>query len=169
MLWESARAFFPGDNSLVSARKSHSPGVRGLVVRCLLFNPECSCSNPCVCANFLQVFRSRRFTFFGTETPIPFRLCETFFFESFLMFSKSSPFNLLHILQQNECWKIPKGPLFSDFSALRLEFLGKFLSKIFKRLLQVPFNFWKFCNRMDVEKSQSPFYSFRHCEIFQKE
>ena len=43
MLWQSAGAFFPRDNSLVSARKSHSSGVRGLVVRCLLFNPEVSC------------------------------------------------------------------------------------------------------------------------------
>ena len=48
--------FLPGDNSLVSARKSHSSGARGLVARCLLFNPEGSCSNPCVCVNFLQVF-----------------------------------------------------------------------------------------------------------------
>ena len=46
--------FSPGDNSLFSARKSHSSGVRGLVVRYLLFNPEGSCSNPFVCANFLK-------------------------------------------------------------------------------------------------------------------
>ena len=45
---------FPRDNSLVSARKSHSSGVRGLVVRCLPFNPEGSGSNPCVCANFFS-------------------------------------------------------------------------------------------------------------------
>ena len=46
VLWESSGAFFPRDNSLVSSRKSHSSGVLGLVVRCLLFNPEGSCSNP---------------------------------------------------------------------------------------------------------------------------
>ena len=46
VLWECAGAFFPRDNSLVSARKSHSSGVRGLAVRFLLFNPEGSCSNP---------------------------------------------------------------------------------------------------------------------------
>ena len=40
------RVLFPRDNSFVSARKSHSSGVRGLVVRCLLFSPEGSCSNP---------------------------------------------------------------------------------------------------------------------------
>ena len=33
MLWESAGAFFPRDNALVSAGNSHSSGVRGLVVR----------------------------------------------------------------------------------------------------------------------------------------
>ena len=53
--------FFPRDNSLISRGNSHVSRVRGLVVRCLLFNPEVSCSNPWVCANFLQVFRSRRF------------------------------------------------------------------------------------------------------------
>ena len=40
VLWESAGAFFPGDNSLVSRGKSHSSRVRRLVVRCLLFNPK---------------------------------------------------------------------------------------------------------------------------------
>ena len=53
--------FFPRDNSLISRGNSHVSRVRGLVVRCLLLNPEVSCSNPWVCANFLQVFRSRRF------------------------------------------------------------------------------------------------------------
>ena len=47
--------FFPGDNFLVSRVKLHSSRVRSLVVRCLLFNPEVSFSNPCICANFLQV------------------------------------------------------------------------------------------------------------------
>ena len=45
VLWERAGAFFRV-TTLVSARKSHSSGVRGLVLRCLLFNPEGSCSNP---------------------------------------------------------------------------------------------------------------------------
>ena len=68
VLRESAGAFFRTTNSLVSARRSHSSGVRDLVVRCLLFNPGVSCSNPCVCASFLQVFR--RFSLFRNyETP----------------------------------------------------------------------------------------------------
>ena len=63
MLWESAGAFFHA-TTLVSARKSHSSGLRGLVVRCSLFNPEGSCSNRCVWINFLQAFRCRRFRVF---------------------------------------------------------------------------------------------------------
>ena len=38
VLWESAGAFFPRDNSLISRGNSHVSRVRGLVVRCLLFN-----------------------------------------------------------------------------------------------------------------------------------
>ena len=93
VLWESAGAFLPRDNSLVSACKSHSSGVRGLVVRCLPFNPEGSCSNPCVCANFFkQIFRSRRFSIFRHyETP-PFFGFVRLFFESFLMSSEDPPF-----------------------------------------------------------------------------
>ena len=64
------RVLFFRATTLVSARKSHSSGVLGLVVRSLLFNPEGSCSKPCVCANFLQVFRSRKFSLFRhCETP----------------------------------------------------------------------------------------------------
>ena len=59
--------FFPRDNSLVSDRKSHNSDYFGLVVRCLLFNPEGPGSNPCLCANFfLQNFQSRRFSLFST-------------------------------------------------------------------------------------------------------
>ena len=79
VLWESVGAFFPGDNSLVSSGKSHSSRVRGLVVRCLLFNPEVSCSNPCVCANFFtSIPKQKVLTFFGTMRP-PFFGFETFF------------------------------------------------------------------------------------------
>ena len=73
MLWESAGAFFPDDNSLVSARKSHRSGVRGLVVRCLLFNPAGLCSNRCVLANFFpSIPKQKVLTFFGTRRLPPF-------------------------------------------------------------------------------------------------
>ena len=67
VLWESAGAFFPRDNSLISRGNSHVSRVRGLVLRCLLFNPEVSCSNPWVCANFFtSIPKQTVLTFFGT-------------------------------------------------------------------------------------------------------
>ena len=101
VLWESAGAFFPRDNSLISRGNSHVSRVRGLVVRCLLFNPEVSCSNPWVCANFFtSIPKQKVLTFFGTMRLFGFvRL----FFEIFQMSPKSPPFNVFDILQENEC------------------------------------------------------------------
>ena len=90
MLWESAGAFFHGDNSLVSARNSHSSGVRGLV----------------------SIPKQKVLTFFGTmRLPPPFRLCETF--QKFLMSLNGPPFNLFDILQQTNV--NPKGSDFLKF------------------------------------------------------
>ena len=47
-----------------------------------------------------------------------FRHCATFF--SIFFSTKGSPFNCFGVLKQNGCWKIPKGPPFQFFSALRL-------------------------------------------------
>ena len=59
--------FFPRDNSLISRGNSHVSRVRGLVVRCLLFSPEVSCSNPWVCANFFtSIPKQKVLPFFGT-------------------------------------------------------------------------------------------------------
>ena len=59
--------FFPRDNSLISRGNSHVSRVRGLVVRCLLFNPEVLCSNPWVCADFFtSIPKQKVLTFFGT-------------------------------------------------------------------------------------------------------
>ena len=67
VLWESAGAFFPRDNSLISRGNSHVSRVRGLVVRCLPFNPEVSCSDAWVCANFFtSILKQKVLTFFGT-------------------------------------------------------------------------------------------------------
>ena len=190
MLWESAGAFFPRDNSPISRGNSHVSRVRGLVVRCLLFNPEVSCSNPWVCAYFFSsIPRQKVLTFFGTMrlfgfvrlffgfVRLFFRLCETFFpkflnvpkessFQFFLIFCKrtnvkkyqrvpffrvfgtmrlfkiliffknfldsliffqkffnvpkASSFQFFDILQQNECYKILKGPFFTFFGTMRL-------------------------------------------------
>ena len=53
--------------TLISRGNSHVSRVRGLVVRCLLFNPEVSCSNPWVCAKFFtSIPKQKVLTFFGT-------------------------------------------------------------------------------------------------------
>ena len=114
VLWESAGAFFFRATTLISRGNSHVSRVRGLVVRCLPFNPEVSCSNPWVCANFFtSIPKQKVLTFFGTMRLFGFvrlfsalwdffRLCETFF-EIFWMSPKSPPFNFFDILQENEC------------------------------------------------------------------
>ena len=56
--------FFLRDNSFISRGKSHISRVRGLVVRCLLFNPEVSCSDPWVCAYFLTSIPKQKVLFF---------------------------------------------------------------------------------------------------------
>ena len=82
--------FFPRGNSHVSR-------VRGLVVRCLLFNPEVSCSNPWVCANFFtSIPKQKVLTFFGTMRLFGFvRLFFGFvrlFFRNFLNVPEESSF-----------------------------------------------------------------------------
>ena len=93
--------FFPRDNSLISRGNSHVSRVRGLVVRCLLFNPEVSCSTPWVCANFLTSIPKHKFlTFFGTMRIFGFvRL----FFRNFSKVPKESSFQFFDILQHKEC------------------------------------------------------------------
>ena len=92
--------FFPRDNSLISRGNSHVSRVRGLVVRCLLFNPEVSCSNPWVCANFLTSILKHKFlTFFGTMRLFGF---VRHFFRNFSNVPKES-FQFFDILQQKEC------------------------------------------------------------------
>ena len=96
---------------LISRGKSHISLVRGLVVRCLLFNPEVSWSNPWVCAYFFtSISRQKVLTFFGTET---FRLCETFF-RNFLNVPKSPPFNFLMFCNRTNV-KNSKESLFQIF------------------------------------------------------
>ena len=136
MLWESAGAFFPRDNSLISRGNSHVSRVRGLVVRCLLFNPEVSCSNPWVCANFFYKYSEAEGSDFFRHYET-FRLCETFFrlcetfFRNFLNVPKESSFQFFDILQQNECYKILKGPFFQNFQHYETVQISNFFSKIF--------------------------------------
>ena len=131
--------FFPRDNSLISRGNSHVSRVRGLVVRCLLFNPEVSCSNPWVCATFFtSIPKQKVLTFFGTMRLFGFvRL----FFSKFFNVPKASSFHFFDILQQNECYKILKGPFrvpnafFRIFGTMRLNGNFEKIRKIFSQFL----------------------------------
>ena len=158
MLWKSAGAFFPRDNSLISRGKSHISRVRGLVVRCLLFNREVSCSNPWVCANFLTSILKHKFlTFFGTMRLFGFvRL----FFEIFQM-SPKSPFNFLIFCNRKNVKKIPKGPpFFQNFRHYKTVQNSHFcfFSKVFLRLPS-HFLFFFFQNFLMSTKGP-PFFLF---------
>ena len=162
VLWESAGAFFPRDNSLVSVRKSHSSGVRGLVVRCLVFNPEGSCSNPWVCANFFTSIPKQKVLTFSALWDSSLFSALWFFFENFLMSSKGPPFNSFRYFSTERMLRNPKGS-FSDFSALwdLKIFIFHFFRKFFKDSKGSSSFFLKFCNRMLVKKSQrAPFTVF---------
>ena len=71
----------------------------------------------------------------------------------------SPPFNFSDILQQNECQKSQRVPFFRIFGTMRLPiklliFCFFFRKFFIKDSRESPFNFLKFCNRMDVKKSQ---------------
>ena len=159
------RVLFFRATTLVSARKSHSSGVRGLVVRCLLFNPEGSCSNPEYALIFLQVFRSRTFSLFRHyETP-PFFGFVRLFFRNFLNVLKGSSLQFVLIFcnrtNVKKSQRVPSFRFFGTMRLLKILILFVFFSKIFQRLLRFPFNFLKFCNRMVVKKFQrAPFTVF---------
>ena len=132
--------FFPRDNSLVSAGKSHSSGVRGLVLRCLLFNPEGSCSNRCVYAYFLKHSEAEGFHFFGTVRLPPFRVCD--FSKIFRCPQRPLQFMLIFCNRTN-VKKFPKGSFFQIFwhyDSLKFSFFVFFrnLFKVSKR----SFNFF---------------------------
>ena len=142
LLWESVGAFFPRDDSLVSAGKSNSSGVCSLVVRCLLFNPEVTCSNPCVCPNFFTSISKQKGPFFHFfrhyETP-SFSF-ETFF-ENFLL-SWKNPFNFLLIFcNRMDVSKYQKVPSFRFFGTMKLFKILIFLF-CFRKLSRVPVNFF---------------------------
>ena len=100
--------FFPRDNSLISRGNSHVSRVRGLVVRCLLFNPEVSCSNPWVCANFFYKYSEAEGSDFFRHYET-FQLFETFgfvrlFFPKFFKCPQRVLLSIFFdILQENEC------------------------------------------------------------------
>ena len=143
--------------TLISRGKSHISPVRGLVVRCLLFNSEVSCSNPWVCAClFTSIPKQTVLTFFGTMRLFGFvRL----FFRNFFNVPKESSFQFFfRYFATERMVKIPKGPFFQNFrhheTAIKISHFLSFFRKFFiKDSKDSPFNFLKFCN--SVRKSNS--------------
>ena len=128
--------FFPRDNSLISRGNSHVSRVRGLVVRCLLFNPEVSCSNPWVCANFFtSIPKQKVLTFFGTMRLFGFvRLffgCETFFSKFFKCPQRVLLSIFLIFCKRTNVKKSQRVPFFRIFGTMRLFKILIFFSKIF--------------------------------------
>ena len=119
VLWESAVVLFfqtRTTTSLVSARKSHSSGVRGLVVRCLPFNPEGSGSNLCVCANFFYKYSEAEGShFFGTMRLHPFFGFVRLFFRKFISVPKGSPFIFLILCNRTNVEKFQRVLFFQIF------------------------------------------------------
>ena len=178
VLWESAGAFFPRDNSLVSAHKSHSSGVRGLLIRCLLFNPEGSCSNPWVCANFFtSIPKQKVLTFSALWDSSLFRLCEKIrlfrLFRKYFNVLKGSSLQFVLIFCNRTNVKKSQRVPFRFYGTMRLLknlIFCFFFENFSKTPICSPSFFLKFLNRMVVKESQrAPFYSFWHCEKFQNE
>ena len=116
------RVLFFRATTLISRGKSHVSRVRGLVVRCLLFNPEVSCSNPWVCANFYKYSEAEgsHFRHYGT-----FRLCG--FFSKFF---KCRQRTNAYFATERMLKKIPKGP-FPNFRHYETVQNSHFFSKNF--------------------------------------
>ena len=159
MLWESAGAFFSARQ--LSDFTRQLARVRGLVVRCLLFNPEVSCSNPWVCANFFtSIPKQKVLTFFGTMRLFGFvRLFSALwdFFRNFLNVPKESSFQFFLIFcKRTNVKKSQRVPFFRIFGTMRL---FKFLI-FFKKFFRLPF-LQKFFN---VPKA----FSFQFFDILQQ-
>ena len=127
---------------LISRGKSHISRVRGLVVRCLLFNPEVSCSQKVL-------------TFFGTMRLFGFVRFFSIFFKCLQKVHRSL---CLISCNRMNVEKSQTVPFFRFFGTMRLplKFLifCFFFRKFFIKDCKEPLQFLKFCNRMDVKKSQ---------------
>ena len=140
VLWESACAFLFRATTLVSARKSHSSGVRGLVVRCLLFNPEGSCSNPCLCTNFFTSIPKQKVTFRHYETSPIFGFV-SFFSKIFKCSQRILPSICLIPCNKTNVKKSQRVLFLRFFGTMRLPL--KFLISLFffENFLRLLFNF----------------------------
>ena len=160
VLWESAGAFFPRDNSLVSARKSHSLGVRGLS-----FQPRGFVFEPVSMRNFFYKYSEAEDShFFGNMRLLSFfGFVRLFVRKVFNVLKGSSLQFVLIFCNRTNVKKSQRVPSLRFFSTMRLLkiLIFVFFSKIFQRLQRFPFIFLKYCNRMLVKKSQrAPFTVF---------
>ena len=140
--------FFPRDISLISRGNSHVSRVRGLVVRCLLFNPEVTCSNPWVCADFFaSIPKQKVLTFFGTMRLFGFARLFSALWDFFSKFFKCPQRVLLSIFliscNRTNVIKSQRVP-FSHFSALcDLAETSKKIRKVFSQFLVLKDRFFK--------------------------
>ena len=66
-----------------------------------------------------------------------------YLFQKFFNVPKASSFQFFDILQQNECYKILKGPFFTFFGTMRLSGNFKKIRKIFSQFLVLKDRFFK--------------------------
>ena len=116
-------------------------GVRGLVVRCLPFNPEGSGSNPCVCANFFYKYSEAESSLFRHYvTPPVFRLCETFF-RKFFNVPKGSSLHFFIFCNRTNVKKSLRVPFRFSGTMRLLKFLI-FCFRIVFKISRVPIRFF---------------------------
>ena len=139
------RVLFFRATTLVSARKSHNSGVRGLVVRCLLFNRGGPCSNPCVCAIFLTSNpKQKLLTFSALRPPTLFGFVR-FFRNFFNVPQRALPSIFLIFCNRTNVEKSQRVSSFRFFGTMRLKnsHVFCFFFEIFQRLQRFPFNFFE--------------------------
>ena len=139
VLWESAGAFFSArqlsdfTRQLARFTRSWSSG------KMLAFQPRGFVFEPVGMRYFFTIIpRQKVLTFFGTMRLFGFvRLFFGFVrvFRNFLNVPKESSFQFFDILQQNECYKILKGPFFTFFGTMRLSGNFKKMRKVFSQFL----------------------------------
>ena len=125
------------------------------MVSSLLFNPEVSCLNPCVCAHFFtSIPKQKVLSVLGTR--------ETAFFGFVRLFSKNFqcpqsifPSLCLIFCNRTNVRKSQRVPFFKFFGTMKMFLIFLFFKESFSEDSErSPFSSLKFCNRIDVNKSQ---------------
>ena len=179
VLWESAGAFFPRDNSLARFTRQVAHFTRSWSSdKMLAFQPRGFMFEPVgMCLFFYKYSEAEGSHIFRHYET--FRLCETFF-EIFLMSPKSPPFIFFQYFATERMLKIPKGPFFQNFRHYETVQNSRFLfffenfkrlhSHFFQKLSMStkgpPFSLLDILQQNDVKKSQRvPFFQiFWHNE-----